>query len=161
MLCLKCGCPNDDQTFYCARCGKRLLDIATYNQMTAPIAIDSRLKYVMKLCEDVQKEAISVEEYGEKILGYHTSMTADVAYIREAAKEDDYEAYSPEEMEIGYRGIGLWIAGLEELYSYLEILDTDLIKSGLKKIKEGNECINKAIYYNELKRDTEGTSGKI
>ena len=161
MLCVKCGYDNQLETFYCQNCGKRLPESSMYNVMSTPNTIDTRLKSIKKLCEDVQNEVISIEVYSEQIIEIYNSITNDSLEIREVAQEDDYEGYSPEETEIGYLGLELWLEGLEELYAYIDILDTDFIKSGLKKIVEGNDCINKAIYYNELKRDTEGTQGKI
>lgn len=161
MICVKCGCNNDNETLYCTNCGKRLPDISMYNVMTSPTIIDSRLKLVIKLCEDIQKEKVTHEVYAEQLLNIHASISSSFEELREVEKEDGYGEYSPDEMEVGFRGLELWLAGIEEVYSYIDTLDSDLIKSGLKKIREGNDCINKAIYYNILKRDTEGTQGKI
>ncbi len=161
MLCVNCGRDNREETFFCESCGKRLPDRSLYTVMATPKIIDSKVKLMQSLCDSVKKEEISLEEFGTKISSTYDSIAADAEEIREVAKTDDYESYSSEEMDIGYRGLELWMAGLTELYSYTELLDPDLLKTGMRKIAEGNDFINKAIYFNELKRDTEGSSGKI
>jgi len=161
MLCVNCGRANPDETFFCEACGKRLPDRSLYTVMTTPKTIDSKLKFVQELCDSVKQEKVSLEDFAAEISSMYDTVNENAEYIREEAKVDDYESYSSEEMEVGYRGLELWLSGLTELYSYTETLDPISLKNGLKQVAEGNDCINKAMYFNELKRDTEGSSGKI
>lgn len=161
MICLKCGKMNPDTEKFCQHCGKRLPDASLLTVMKTPNVIDSLLKKTIKMVKDFESGQLPVEEYVDQLVALNDHFIESRNNVQEDAKEDDYEAYSPDEMNFGYRGIDLWMEGIEELLLFADTQDITYMNSGLKKIQEGNDLVNKAMYYNELKRDTEGSSGLI
>ena len=159
MLCLKCGTENPNEQMFCTACGKRLPEASLLTVMTSPNIEDGLLREIKQIVADFKAGKISQIEFCDILQKHYENFENTHSMVQETAQEDDYESYSPDEMNFGYKGFRLWMEGLAELQEYSEIMDESIFSVAMKKIEEGNECINKAIYYNEIKRDTEGSSG--
>ncbi len=161
MICLKCGEDNPEQQMYCLVCGKRLPDVSLITVMKVPTTEDTLLREVIENLNDLKEGNLSPDDFSVLMTKHFHAFEDALATVQTEAQIDDYESYSPDEMRSGYQGFELWMEGLADLSMFAETFDEEYSVSGIRKITEGNDYVNKAIYYNELVRDNEGTSGLI
>lgn len=160
MLCVKCGYDNPPGSTSCLNCKVMLSNINFY-KMLEPAVRNSRLKKIQEYCEGVLKEAVSVEEFALFLSSTYQHLVKLGEEIRDIVHEEDYDSFSPDEVEKGYEGMQLYEEGLSHIYLYVEDLNEEHIREGLEMVSKGNEYINKAMTLNREFRETEGVDGTL
>lgn len=160
MICLKCGYENPVGSNYCDQCSCPLPRMEIF-QVLEPTIVSGRLRKIQGYVESIQKGEISLEDFADFIKTTYETLVQKSIEIQEFVDSTCYRDISPEEVEIGYEGMGSYEEGLREMYSYIEDLDLNHLVHGIELITHGNNCINEAMRINRENRDNEGVIGTL
>lgn len=160
MLCVQCGYENPVGSNYCEQC-YALMPRMDLFQVLEPTIVSDRLRKIQNAVNKVEKNEMSIEDFAEFIVSTYETLIQKAVEIQELVETSNYFDISPEEVEVGYKGMGFYEQGLLEIYHYVEDYDPVHLSQGLEMVTQGNNSINEAMRINRENREKDGVFGTL
>lgn len=119
--------------------------------MQPPPKLTTHLVQIQQAARDVTLGQISVGEFATQIARLQQLFQRRLDEVRALIRDEVPDDFLPEiadEMNVGQRGIELYLAATDAFLAYVETRDLDQIQRGLTLSAEANELVNQALMRN-------------
>jgi hypothetical protein len=152
LICVKCGSHNPQGYLFCLSCNAPLPKIDETEMMVLHEEVTERYIAIENQCSKARTGEISMEEFYDYIARTLNILAVKGQEIMELVEESNYREDSPQEIDVGYQGMGLYEEGLRTLLLFADDGNNGHIDEGLETIKRGNDLINQAMTFNRKAR---------
>lgn len=119
--------------------------------MQPPPKLTTHLVQIQQAARDVTLGQIGVDEFGAQVTRLQQLFKRKLDDVRALIRDEVPDDFLPEiadELNVGQRGIELYLTATDALLAYVETRDLEHIQRGLVLSAEANELVNQALVKN-------------
>lgn len=131
--------------------GKQTMSIVEDSPVQPPPKLTTHLLQIEQAVRDVTYGQIGINEFAAVVIRMERLFRQKLDEVREIVRDEvpaDFLVEIADEMDVGQRGIELYIDAMKDLHEYIRSRDLDPIERSLEKCRQANELVNLALVKN-------------
>ena len=119
--------------------------------MQPPPKLTTNLVQIQQAARDVTLGQIGINEFGALVTRLQQLFQAKLDDVRQLVRHEVPADFMPEiadEMNVGQRGVELYIGAMDEFFEYIRTRDLEHIQRGLQMSRDANDLVNEAMVRN-------------